>query len=78
MPCTCKNLNGEPSEFCIGCTAARMVPSDMQFRAQEDGFTNRQLDQIRCMMQQTLAENESLKEIWINGFIKGFEHGQGN
>lgn len=82
MPCECRNEDGTLSQTCKGCLRQGIYNPDSQIRAQEDGFTTKQLNQITDIVRQVLRGSPILDSAWQDGFIKGFErgvkHGQEN
>lgn len=79
MVCKCVNDEGAPALGCDGtCSSARMINPDKQERAMEDSFTDRQLQQLSSLISNALRNITTPENIWIDGFIKGFQHGQEN
>jgi hypothetical protein len=80
MACSCRDGDGNLAQRCNGQCAAvwseRINNPDEQMRAQEDGFTNKQLQQISDIVRQGLSVSVTLDKVWIDGFLKGLEHGQ--
>lgn len=82
MACNCRNEDGTPTQYCMGqCTLVRasyIHNPEEQVRAMEDSFTRVQLNQIRDIVRACLSHSITIESTWIDGFIKGFEHGQEN
>ena len=78
MACNCVTDEGAPSLTCYGTCSiyAKMFNPEAQARAMEDSFTNRQLQQFSEVVRCALRQAPILDNMWIDGFLKGFQHGR--
>ena len=83
MACTCKDINGLPTDRCTGVCAqnknSSIINPETQNRAQDDGFNSRQIDQIVSAVSHVF-KNSNLhdlhRDLWVDGFLRGFEEGR--
>jgi hypothetical protein len=73
MSCTCRNHDGTLSQTCFGCK--EKVETIAEYNKE---FTMHQLQQIKNIVREALSVSVALDKVWIDGFLKGFQHGQEN
>jgi len=63
MACKCVNDEGAPALGCDGtCSSENMYNPESQIRAQEDAFTNKQLDQLSQIVRSSLRHTAIMNE----------------
>lgn len=72
MACNCVDEYGSFRDACIGtCSQKKFEQVKEQIRAQDDKFSNAQLNQLKLLLSE-----DHLEGLWIDGFLRGFDHGR--